>query len=461
VGGYAPARLSRSPPPTGFIEPCLPTPAAEVPGGPRWVHEIKHDGYRFIGRRESERVRVFNRHGRDWSDRVPLIVEALRTLPVGSVTLDGEGVVCDAKGLTDFDRLRTALSRRGSREVIELDGEDLRPRCWDERRGALARLLRKAGDGVRLSQHLDGGDGATVFRHACAMGLEGIVAKRRDRPYRSGRCADTRRPPCGTWNPDAPRWFPTAMAGTELTSGWKVPCEQCPLRAYEALRDFAPEELAFVRQFKCSELNVHAGTTLLLEGNNSAHLYTVLNGWAFRYKMLPDGRRQILNYVLPADFVGLQASMLNEMQHSVEALTDMMLCVFPREKLWDLYRNHPTLAFDVTWLAAREEKILDDHLLNVGRRTAIERIAFLLLHLFMRAEQVRLTKGNTLALPLTQQHMADTLGMSLVHLNKTLKRVVGTKTVRWKPKSLEILDREALARIATYDLVDRQARPFI
>ncbi len=87
------------------------------------------------------------------------------------------------------------------------------------------------------------------------------------------------------------------------------------------------------------------------------------------------------------------------------------------------------------------------NMLNVGRRTAIERIAFLLLHLFMRAEQVRLTKGNTLALPLTQQHMADTLGMSLVHLNKTLKRVVGTKTVRWKPKSLEILDREALARI--------------
>ncbi len=128
-------------------------------------------------------------------------------MPQRPLTLDGEGVVCDAKGLTDFDRLRTALSRRGSREpflfafdLIELDGEDLRPRCWDERRGALARLLRKAGDGIRLSEHLDGGDGATVFRHACAMGLEGIVAKRRDRPYRSGRCAD--------WikikNPDAP-----------------------------------------------------------------------------------------------------------------------------------------------------------------------------------------------------------------------------------------------------------------
>jgi CRP/FNR family transcriptional regulator, anaerobic regulatory protein len=251
------------------------------------------------------------------------------------------------------------------------------------------------------------------------------------------------------------------MANAEPTPGWKVPCEQCPLRAYEALRDFSAGELAFVREFKSGELNVEAGTTLLLQGNNSPHLYTVLSGWAFRYKMLPDGRRQILNYVLPSDFVGLQASMFNEMQHSVEALTDMLLCVFPREKLWELYRNHPTLAFDLTWLAAREEQIVDEHLLNVGRRTALERIAFLLLHLFVRAEQVRLTKGDSLELPLTQQHLADTLGMSLVHLNKTLKRLVATKTVRWKPKSLEILDREALARIAVYDVVEGYARPFI
>jgi CRP/FNR family transcriptional regulator, anaerobic regulatory protein len=251
------------------------------------------------------------------------------------------------------------------------------------------------------------------------------------------------------------------MAKTEPTPGWKVPCEQCPLRKYEALRDFAPDELAFVREFKSGELNVEAGTTLLLQGNDITHLYTVLSGWAFRYKKLPDGRRQILNYVVPADFIGLQTTAFNEMQHSVEALTDMLLCVFPREKLWELYRNHPTLGFDLTWLAARQEQILDEHLLNVGRRTALERIAFLLLRLFVRAEQVHLTKNGTLALPLTQQHLADTLGMSLVHLNKTLKRLIATKTVRWKPKSLEILDREALARIAAYDVADGYARPFI
>jgi bifunctional non-homologous end joining protein LigD len=108
--------LSRPPPPSypsGFIEPCLATLAPEVPDGPLWVHEIKHDGYRMICRRDGDRVRVFTRRGHDWTDRVPAIAEALRSLPVTSAALDGEAVVCDANGLTDFDRMRSALPRRG------------------------------------------------------------------------------------------------------------------------------------------------------------------------------------------------------------------------------------------------------------------------------------------------------------------------------------------------------------
>src|SRR4029079_6053041 len=89
------------------------------------------------------------------------------------------------------------------------------------------------------------------------------------------------------------------------------------------------------------QLNVEAGASIRLQGANSAHLYTILSGWTFRYKTLPDGRRQILNYALPSDLIGLQGSVNDEMQHSVEALTDVMLCVFPREKLWDLYSNYP------------------------------------------------------------------------------------------------------------------------
>ena len=86
-----------------------------------------------------------------------------------------------------------------------------------------------------------------------------------------------------------------------LPSGRKVPCEKCPLRAVECLREFTAKELEFVSNFKSGELNVQAGTSILLQGTNSAHLYTILSGWAFRYKTLPDGRRQILNYALPSD----------------------------------------------------------------------------------------------------------------------------------------------------------------
>jgi bifunctional non-homologous end joining protein LigD len=193
--------------PPGFIEPCLPTIGYIAPVGPQWIYEIKHDGYRFICRRDGDCVRVFSRRGNDYTDRVPLIVSALKTLRVKSITLDGEGVVCRTDGVSDFDRLRAAVGRKGSGraflyafDVLELDGVDLSRELWFERRKVLARLQRQFGDGIRLSQHLDGADGSVVFKHACALGLEGIVAKRRDRPYRSGRCAD--------WvkvkNPEAP-----------------------------------------------------------------------------------------------------------------------------------------------------------------------------------------------------------------------------------------------------------------
>jgi bifunctional non-homologous end joining protein LigD len=131
--------------PPGFIEPCLPTPADTVPSGPQWVHEIKHDGYRFICRRDGDRVHVFSRRGNDYSDRVPAIAAALQSLKVKSVTLDGEGVVCDPDGVTDFALLRAALGRKGSRrpflyafDLLELDGRDLRDRPWEDRRKALA-----------------------------------------------------------------------------------------------------------------------------------------------------------------------------------------------------------------------------------------------------------------------------------------------------------------------------------
>jgi bifunctional non-homologous end joining protein LigD len=99
--------------PFGFIEPCLPILGSAVPSGPKWAYEIKHDGFRFICRRDGDRVRIFSRGGYDWTDRVPRIAEAIANLRLKSATIDGEGVVCGPDGVSDFSRLRAAVGRKG------------------------------------------------------------------------------------------------------------------------------------------------------------------------------------------------------------------------------------------------------------------------------------------------------------------------------------------------------------
>jgi ATP-dependent DNA ligase len=188
--------------PVGFIEPCIPTRAHKPPAGPQWIHEIKHDGYRLIVRRHGDRVRLFTRRGYDWTDRYPLIANAAAALGCDA-TIDGEAVVCDRAGVADFERLHSREHDRQAFlwafDLLELDGEDLRPSPLFERKAALRRLLRRAKAGLHYVEHLDG-DGADIFDHACRLGCEGIVSKDRSRPYRSGKSK--------TWikvkNPKAP-----------------------------------------------------------------------------------------------------------------------------------------------------------------------------------------------------------------------------------------------------------------
>jgi CRP/FNR family transcriptional regulator, anaerobic regulatory protein len=252
-----------------------------------------------------------------------------------------------------------------------------------------------------------------------------------------------------------------ARKKTNNTTPVPTPCTKCPLRKIEIFRKFSEKELAFVNSFKSGELVLEAGSTIFSESTNSPHLYTVLSGWAFKYKTLEDGRRQVLNFALPGDFIGLQASIFDTIGHSIEALTDVVLCVFPREKLWTLYEKHAGLAFDVTWLAAREESILGDYLVTVGQRRAGERVAFVLLHLFQRARQLGLVRGNTLALPLTQEHLADTIGFSLVHTNKTLKRLRKIGAFKWTGTTFELVDEEKLADLVGHMSVIGGVRPFL
>ena len=177
--------------PSGFIEPCQPSKVARPPSGPLWVHEIKHDGYRLMVRRDGERVRCFTRNGHDWADRFPAIVDAALRIKAQSFLIDGEAVTARDDGTPDFHALRS--KRRGidavlyGFDLIEHDGDDLRDLPLIDRKWRLARLIGKAKKwrAIQYTEHL-AGDGPTVFEHVCGMGLEGIVSKRTDAPYRSG-----------------------------------------------------------------------------------------------------------------------------------------------------------------------------------------------------------------------------------------------------------------------------------
>ena len=242
-----------------------------------------------------------------------------------------------------------------------------------------------------------------------------------------------------------------------------VPCASCPLRNLTLFLPQAQGELALIESLKRDQSTLRADASIIHEGQTDAPLFTLLSGWAFRFKTLSDGRRQILNFLLAGDFIGVQQKMADASAHGVQALTDVMLCVFQRDALWELHRGAPKLGFSVTWLTAHEESVVDDALLSVGRRSAEERVATLLILLYKRAAALQ-PEGTAdgVPFPLTQQHIADALGLSLVHTNKTLRKLERRGLHRIEDGRLQLLDVKSLARLADlYGDGRPEARPLI
>ena len=197
--GKFPARRFRIQPSHAYLcgmskvafEPCIPTRGTTVPTGEDWLHEIKHDGYRLIVQRDGQRVRLFTRNGHDWTDRYPLIVEAaLRnraprlysTVKPYCSELTADPTSTDCTAASTMTRCSSTLSTSWS-----ADGEDVRKLPLSMRKTNLSRLLARRVDGIFLSDFEQGEIGPDLFRHACLMGLEGLVSKHNDRPYRAGR----------------------------------------------------------------------------------------------------------------------------------------------------------------------------------------------------------------------------------------------------------------------------------
>ncbi|MBX7527770.1 Crp/Fnr family transcriptional regulator [Qipengyuania vesicularis] len=239
-------------------------------------------------------------------------------------------------------------------------------------------------------------------------------------------------------------------------------CMNCPLQDCRGLRPLDREQRAYMQSIKQGEKLFERGDTILREGDEARELYTVLEGVLIRYRSLEDGRRQIVNFMFPGDLVGLQGAFDEPSSHSVEALIPARLCIFKRRDFTHLIKENPELGYDVTWLAAKEETALEGHIVSLGQRSAKERVVFLAVWLLDRAIATGLAHDNNiLDIPVTQTQIADMLGLSLVHTNRTIRALDREELVQWNTREICVPDMEKAADYADFERSEKGKRPFI
>jgi len=212
-----------------------------------------------------------------------------------------------------------------------------------------------------------------------------------------------------------------------------------------------PEERQWLISAGSDPATVYAGEEIVHTSSADTSVYLLKSGWACRFKLLPDGRRQILNVVLPGDFMGLRAGLFGIADHSVFALNDCQVSTVPAQAVADLFGVLPRLAMAITWSTAREEAMLAEHLVSLGRRNAYERTAHLLLELWKRLQVIDQSVNRSFDFPITQELLADLLGLSVVHVNRTLRKLRRDGMIDYATGSVRIIRPRALLEICAFD----------
>ncbi len=193
------------------------------------------------------------------------------------------------------------------------------------------------------------------------------------------------------------------------------------------------------------------GDLIVMEDQDMTRTWVLLDGWSFRYKSFADGRRQVLNYLLPGDIIGLYSVLLRRSDYGVEAITPNSMAVFPCTELVDALAHTPHLLLALSWIAGTGERMLDEQIARVGRRGAAERMAHLFVELHVRIRKLGIDKEEARVLPLTQALLSDTLGMSHVHANRCFGALSREGLVALQEGRLVLLDPRGLAERAGFD----------
>lgn len=238
-------------------------------------------------------------------------------------------------------------------------------------------------------------------------------------------------------------------------------CLDCPLRCKPLFVPMSDAELEFMRRFKSGEVSVGLGQDVDSQGKVSQNLQTVLSGMGVRSVFLEDGRRQVINFVFPGDLVGLQAGLMGESRYSVTAVTDMVLCTFPRGKVWDLFVNQPERAYDLTWIAAVEQHFLGETVATLGQRDAQERVGWALVRIWRRLVALGMETAGSVPFPFRQQDLADALGLSIVHTNRRIVALRQAGLVEIAGRRMYMRDHRALSSLAKLEMETDDVRPIL
>jgi CRP-like cAMP-binding protein len=225
----------------------------------------------------------------------------------------------------------------------------------------------------------------------------------------------------------------------------------CAVRRLALFQPLHAEASAAMQAHRLEQRTLPAGAWLFGQDARLDEAYTLFDGWVMLCRTLDDGRRQILRFALPGDFLGFQPLPNGTVLHSAQALTPVRLCVFKRDSMMAMFREHPELAIQMAGITARDEAVAHDHMTSLGRRPAKERIAHLFLELHQRlAARGPVNERAGIPVPLKQEHIADAVGLTTIHVNRTLRTLREGGLAVLRGGMLRILDREALVNLTGF-----------
>ena len=227
--------------------------------------------------------------------------------------------------------------------------------------------------------------------------------------------------------------------------------ESALVRKLGTFIQLTPAELALLTEIQANRRRIARHTELVHEGQSGHRAFVLQEGWASCFKLLPDGGRQIITFSLPGDCMGLRSVLLRTSDHSFAAITEAVVSDIPSERIISLFHDHPRLGAAILWAASRDEAMTVEHLVNIGRRSAIDGMAHLILELWERLRLVGMGTPTGFDCPLNQEALADALGLSVIHVNRVLRHLRVRGLMTFVAHQVVIQDPAGLRALAQYD----------